>query len=281
MSLFDYFQSRFGSIDFLFDSHCHLTSFSESELEKLVEDSLKAEVMKIIDIAVDIKTSRQTIANSKKFPNVIYPTAGIDPEIAIPGSELFVPDLTEDEISKLLSELEQLIEENKENLIMIGECGLDYYWIYKNKLSEKEITKSIKFQELLFKGQVRLAEKYNLPLSIHHRSSLEDCLQIVSEYREVKALFHSFTGNFAEVKLILEKGYGVGINGIVTYKTALELKQDIQKVFGNSFPLKPEDFYKKNIFFETDAPYLVPRKGKGVRNTPMNIGLIFDFLINK
>lgn len=277
MSLPEYFLSKFGSLDILFDSHCHLSWFDEKSLSEVVAESKKAGVMKIIDIAVDLNTSKKTLENAKRFPGVVYPTAGIDPEIAIPGSELFIKNLDMGKIEDILTEFEEFVNKHYRKLIMIGECGLDYYWIYKSELSEDEIKKSKQLQQRIFTKQIELAEKYSLPLSIHHRDSLEDCLLLLKGHR-VSGIFHSFTGNVEDAKSILTSGFVIGINGIVTYRSAENIRQAVKNVLPDNKPYKIEDIYKSGVFFETDAPFLAPRGVKDRKNSPKNIRVIVDFL---
>lgn len=295
MNLLEYFQNKFGTagtdtavntantkdMHILFDSHCHLTWFEDDQRGQVVNESVKAGVTKIIDIAVDLQTSKITLSNAKKFPGIVYPTAGIDPEIVIPGSELFIENLTAE---KILTELEDFIKENHRELIMIGECGLDYYWIYKNDLSEEEVEKSKKLQKQIFARQIELAAKYNLPLSIHHRDSLEDCLKMLAELGapstppKVKAVFHSFTGDIKDAQKIINQGFAIGINGIVTYQSADGLRTAVNKLLTGQTVRTPRDLYQRNIFLETDSPFLPPRGSKNNTNVPSNIRIIADYL---
>lgn len=277
MSLLEYFLSKFGTLDILFDSHCHLTWFDEESLGEVVVESKKAGVMKIIDIAVDLNTSRKTLKNAKRFPGVVYPTAGIDPEIAIPGSELFIKDLDMEKIEDILIEFEEFVHKHYGKLIMIGECGLDYYWIYKSELSEDKIEKSKQLQQRIFIKQIELAEKYNLPLSIHHRDSLKDCLLLLKGHR-VSGIFHSFTGSVEDAKSILNSGFMIGINGIVTYRSAENIRQAVKSILPDNESYKIDDIYQSGIFLETDAPFLTPRGVKDRGNSPKNIRVIADFL---
>lgn len=292
MKITNYFKQKFDSLDFLFDSHAHLSWFEENKSTRMVEESIKNGVEKIIDIAVDLKTSKATLANARKFPGIVFPTAGIDPEIAIPGSELFIENLDSEEVEKMLTQLEVFIEENHQDLIMIGECGLDYYWIYKNDLSEEEVEKSKKLQKQIFAKQIELAVKYNLPLSIHHRDSLDDCLEMLAEFgathtvhktslsrqSKVEAIFHSFTGDIEDARKITGQGFSIGINGIVTYKSAEDIRLAVKNILTGKKIESPEDFYQTGIFLETDAPFLSPRGAKSRENSPDNIKIIFDFL---
>ncbi len=274
--LHKYFHEKFGSLDFLFDSHCHLTWFPDDQLQEIVNDSLKAGVNKIIDIAVDLGSSKKTVENSQRFPGVVFPTAGIDPEIVIPGSDLFKKDLTLEKIEELLEELQNFVEENRRDLIMIGECGLDYYWIYKSNLSDEEIQTSMDLQKIIFARQIQMAEDYELPLSIHHRDSLDDCLTLLKG-KNVNAIFHSFTGEAKDLEQVLSSGYSVGINGIITYKSAENIRQAVKEYISDINPA-PQNIYEKFIFLETDAPFLIPRGAKNKNNIPANISLIWEYL---
>ncbi|MCA9379768.1 TatD family hydrolase [Candidatus Dojkabacteria bacterium] len=277
--LLKYFEDKFGNVDSLFDTHTHLMGLSEDELEYAVKRAQNNGVNFIVDVAVDLVTSRNTLQKHKKYPEIIFPTVGIDPEVVVLGSDLYDESIDEKKVDQLLNELDSLVEENKDNVLMIGECGLDYYWIEKHDLSTEEKEKSKYLQKKLFVGQLQISSTYKLPLTMHHRDSLDKCLELINmSGLDLFGIFHSFTGNLSEAKIAIENGFAIGINGIVTYKSALELRACVQGVAGeiNS----PLDLYKNCVFLETDAPFLQPRGSKTKINEPANIKLIYDYLDN-
>lgn len=276
-NLLQYFNDKFGKVDTLFDSHTHLLGINERELAQTITRATENDVKYIVDVAVDLDSSRKTLLNHSKYNQIIFPTVGIDPEVVVPGSDLYDESINEKKIDQLLSDLDSLVSENKEDIIMIGECGLDYYWIEKQDLTSEEKNRSKYLQKKLFIGQLEISSKYNLPLTMHHRDSLDDCLEFINESGlDLFGIFHSFTGSISDARNIFQHGFSIGINGIITYKSAHELRACVKEVSGqiNS----PLDLYEKNVFLETDAPFLQPRGSKTRINESANIKLIYDFI---
>jgi TatD DNase family protein len=150
-----------------------------------------------------------------------------------------------------LNVVKQWLQERK--FYAIGEIGLDYYW----DLSFKE-------QQLdTFKQQIDLALQYQLPIVIHSRESIDDCIAIVKEKQngKLKGIFHCFSGNLEQAKDIIETGLYLGIGGVITYKKST--LPDIIKEISLSY-----------IVLETDAPYLAPVPYRGKRNESAYIPVI-------
>ena len=145
--------------------------------------------------------------------------------------------------------LEETIKSNKK-IIAIGEIGLDYYWNKDNKEKQKEV----------FRRQLDLATKLNLPVVIHTRDAMEDTYNILKEYN-VRGVMHCFSGSLEMAKKFIDLGYLLGIGGVLTF-TNSKLYQVIEKI----------DLDK--IVLETDSPYLTPVPKRGETNESANIPLI-------
>lgn len=138
----------------------------------------------------------------------------------------------------------------------VGEIGIDLYWS-KERLDE---------QEKAFRIQLNWAKEMDLPVVIHTRDSLTETLGIVSEFKGLRGIFHSFGGNEEDAGKILESGdFLLGINGVLTFKNST-LRDTLKSV-----PLS-------KIVLETDAPYLTPVPYRGKRNHPAFIPIIADHL---
>jgi len=272
----------FISQSLLFDSHCHLNAEQyDNDRDEVVERARKAGLKAIIDIGIDIKSSKKVIENSKKY-EIVYASVGIDPENLIPGSDLFdqsLFDLSAEDFAKWLEgkfeELKKLAEYEK--VIMIGETGMDNYWLTKSdELDQETKERSLKRQEQLFRMHCKLAKNVNKPLTIHSRNAIEKCLQILQEEKvsPEMVVFHSLTPDigdteekfFSKVNKIINYRYYIGINGIITFKNADLIRSVYKKVFGV--------YGKRNFLLETDGPFLSPEPYRGKRNEPKNISNI-------
>lgn len=279
--LLEHYNSRFNSTIGLFDSHAHLTYPSKLSIDEVVTNAKAAEVVAIIDVAVDLKTSMETIKNHDKFPSFVHPTAGIHPELVVPGSDLFDPVIDETSLDQIFEKLELIIEANRDKIIMIGECGIDYYWLDKSDLDNSEKEKSRSTQKELFRRHLVLADKYSLPLTIHSRDSLDDCLEIIkTSGLDLYGIFHSFTGNLSDANRIFDTGFAIGINGIATYKSAQAIRDVVRGLLPTG-ELTPRTLYESGIFIETDAPFLLPRGSRGASNQSSNIPIIFTAICNE
>lgn len=261
--------------NFLFDSHCHLYDKQfDNDRENVIKNAIQSGVQKIVDVATDVESAKKILDYSARFSKNILPTVGIHPEVFVPGSDLYKETLDSGWIDSQILEIDNLLKSNPGKFFMIGECGMDLYWLKKNNVSAEVFEHSKKFQSELFTRQVELAKTYGLPLTVHSREALDDCLAILDKYSDVKAIMHSFTGDYEQAKKILDQGLAIGINGIITYSSAQELRSTIQKIVGTV--KEPVDLYNKHIYLETDSPYLGVGELRGKRNQPKIINLLFE-----
>ncbi|HLO37254.1 MAG TPA: TatD family hydrolase, partial [Lacibacter sp.] len=142
-----------------------------------------------------------------------------------------------------------LVEEwlRKRPFAAVGEIGLDYYW-------DKTF---VTHQKDAFRKQINWALELNMPIVIHSRDSMQDCIDMVKEEQngKLRGIFHCFGGTLEEAKQIMDLGFLMGIGGVVTYK-----KSGLAEVLP-SIPLE-------YLVLETDAPYLTPVPFRGKRNEP-------------
>jgi len=133
----------------------------------------------------------------------------------------------------------------KRSFKAVGEIGLDFYW-------DKTFTKE---QYESFQSQIELALQFDIPIVIHSRNSIDECIKVIAENQKgnLKGVFHCFSGNEKQAKEIIELGFYLGIGGVVTFKNS-----GLDKVMA--------DMDMKNVVLETDAPYLAPVPFRGKRN---------------
>ena len=89
--------------------------------------------------------------------------------------------------------------------IAIGEIGLDFYW-------DKTFTSR---QYEAFHQQVELALQYDLPIVIHSRNAVDECIEVVAQYPGLRGVFHCFSGNTEQAEKIIALDFMLGIGGVV------------------------------------------------------------------
>ncbi len=283
------------SKDYLFDSHCHLNDESfDKDRDEVIKRAKDSGVEEIIDIGVNLRTAEKALKNAKRYPGIVKISVGIDPEFFVPGNDLYNEEVASKDEADLMplvsvwkSQLGEFINENRQHIAMIGETGLDKHWlaqkVSKGEIPETEAERLFNLQLGLFQMHLELASEFGLPLSVHSRGAEDEVIDLVNVFPddELQAIFHSFTGTYEQAKQILDmpKLCGLGVNGIVTYPNATEIREMYKKILGNTKDWAPRDFYEKQVYFETDAPYLSPSTKRGKRNEPGNIKDIYEFLI--
>ena len=224
--------------NYLIDTHCHISL--TDDIDTMVMDAEKNNVLKFIISGCDAKSIRDGLEIIYRYPT-IYMTAG------------FHPDEADNITDKDLADLEKIVITNKK-IIGIGEIGLDYYHNDMNKDRQKEV----------FIKQIELAEKYDLPVVIHSRDSIQDVYDILKEHH-ARGVIHCFSGSLEMAKLFIDLGFYLGIGGVLTFKNS-KLKEVMEEL--------PLD----NIVLETDSPYLAPEPYRGHTNYPQNIKIIAQAL---
>ena len=224
----------------MIDSHAHITSESYDNIDEIVSEIKEKGVVAVLNASDRLETAYEIVGLSKKYDNYLLPCVGIHPESV-------------DEIDKL-DELEEIIKNNK--VYAVGEIGLDYYYTKDNK--EKQIE--------LFNKQLDLAEKYNLPIVVHTRDSIQDVYDVLKK-RKLKGVIHCFNGSYEMAQLFIKLGYKLGIGGVVTFKNS-KLYELIEKI----------DI--ENILIETDSPYLSPEPFRGKKNIPSNVYYVAEKIAN-
>lgn len=220
--------------DFLVDTHCHMSL--TDDIDSILMDAEKNNVKKIIISGCDKKSIRDGLEIIYRYP-AVYMTIGFHPDE--------VDNLTDQDIT----DLERLLKTNKK-IVGIGEIGLDYYHNDMNKEVQKEF----------FIKQLQLAEKFDLPVVIHSRDSIQDVYDILKEFK-LRGVIHCFSGSLEMAKLFIDLGFYLGIGGVLTFKNS-KLKDVV-----NELSLD-------NIVLETDSPYLAPEPHRGHTNYPQNIKIV-------
>ena len=224
------------------DTHCHLDKLDSTPEEAIIE-AKQAGVQRMVTVSVDEPSLDFVSSMVQQFPEV-YGSVGFHPHDAA--------ELTED----LEQKIRKLALEEKK-LIAIGETGLDYHYMYS----------SAEVQQQVFSKQLQLAVELNLPVIMHSREAETDTLNILQEIPVPPlGVAHSFTSSFEMAKTLIEMGWYIGINGIVTFKNAEDLREVVSWL--------PLD----RLLLETDSPFLAPTPFRGKPNKPAHIPTIATFI---
>jgi len=224
----------------LVDVHAHLDdkSFSD-DLDEVIERARKAGVKVIITNGLNPESNRKCLELAKSF-DIVKCCLGLYPQDAEKLDE------------KQLDEELTLIEKNKNNIIAIGEVGLDYHW------TKKEEKEKIIRQKKAFEKLIELSEKLNIPVIVHSRKAEQDCIEILeNSYKDnkkktKKIIMHCFGGN----KKLVEQ--------VINNKWFFSIPPNI--VRSRHFQMIVKQCPLNQLLTETDAPYLSPYPEK--RNEP-------------
>lgn len=221
-------------------THLYLPDFKKDILN-VVERAETESVSRFYLPNIDSEVINDMIELEERFPGKCFAMMGLHP--------CSVKESFEEE----LLIVEQWLAKRK--FVAVGEIGLDYYWDITFK------TQQIKTFEL----QIDWALKYDLPIVIHSRNSLQDCIDIVKQKQNgnLRGVFHCFSGNTAEANQIIELNFLLGIGGVITYKNS-----------GLAPVIAGIDL--KHIVLETDAPYLTPVPFRGKRNEPSYLKYVVE-----
>lgn len=224
---------------FFVETHTHL-DLIKRDTEEVVKEAKEAGVTKMVTVGTDLSSSKIALEFASRFVG-IYAAVGFHPH-----ESKFLDELK-------LKELEKIANNSK--VVAIGETGLDYYW--KHSLLPCQVE--------AFKKQINLARKLDLPLIVHDREAHLDTLKILTEEAKgLKVLLHCFSGDLDMAEICVERGYYLGIGGVITFNNAKKLKAVVEEV-----PVE-------NLVLETDSPYLAPHPFRGKPNEPKYIPLIAE-----
>ncbi len=278
-----------------FDSHCHLQSDyladeegaggQEAEthrephatrLAATIARASEAGVTRMVCVGTDATTSREAVDLARRMARAdsvatavgvqMWATVGLHPHDAINGVETLdsilgaeLPDLGvgSDVGSDVGSAVGSDVGSDANNpstiVVGIGECGLDYHYDHSPRDA----------QRAAFAAQIGLAFRHRLALVIHTREAWDDTIDIlVATGVPEHTIIHCFTGGPEEARRCLDLGASLSFSGVVTFKTAVEVREAAQ--------ICPID----RLLIETDSPFLTPVPHRGSPNEPARVPLV-------
>ncbi len=241
----------------LIDTHAHLywDSFKE-DFDQVIDRSIKAGVTTIINVGVDLELSKAALQQTQgKLANIqgftAYSTIGIHPHESIKYSS----DVS---IQKDIRALDKIYQSTPDQIVAVGECGLDYLGV-DNRIKN--------LQEQLFQAQIDLAKKLNLPLIVHCRDdrsqnpeNSEAWDKVLEMIEDHPTMLHCYSGLGKTTQEILKMP-----NTLVSFAATITYpKNEYLRAAAKILPLE-------KIVLETDCPFLPPQSKRGQRNEPANI----------
>ena len=219
----------------IFDTHCHIYNSEMENAEEIIREARNNDIILILN-GTDFKSNAEVLELSKKYDNV-YAALGYFYTLA--------DEISDEEISLLDNQLKD------DNVIAVGEIGLDYYDRKDNKDSQKE----------LFEKMLNLAEKHDLPVIVHSRKAMQDTYDILKKHN-VTGSMHSYQGSGEMAEEFIKLGFYIGVGGTVTHKNNKKTRKMLNKIG------------IEHILLETDSPYLPPEEKRGEQNTSLNLKYI-------
>lgn len=226
----------------MIDTHCHIDDPQyQDELPAFLQQQKEGGVEAILVPGVDVHSIDTVLPLCAQYPDYLYPALGLHPEE--------VKDDWEQQWDAIRAKIEETRREGR--LIAIGEIGLDYHWdtTYKEQ------------QHIVFREQLLLARRLNLPVMVHIRDAMEDTYRILHEVasledetlQPLRGVVHCFTGSREMAEKFIALGFYLGIGGVLTFKNC-KLADTLRHI-----PLQ-------HLVLETDAPYMAPVPHRGQRN---------------
>lgn len=215
-------------------SHIYLPEFDSDRNEMLLR-AKNAGVSKIFLPNIDTASIEPMLQLCDAEKNYCFPMMGLH------------PCSVKEDYAIELERMEQYLNDDSFKFYGVGECGLDYFW----DLS------LIKEQKAAFEVQIQLAKKYKLPIIIHSRDAVDDCIELIARHKDenLQGIFHCFSGSVGQLEKIIALDFFAGIGGVATFKNG-----GLDKV------LKKD--HLSSLVLETDSPYLAPVPFRGKRNEP-------------
>jgi len=218
-------------------THLYLPEF-DADRDLVVEIAITRGVEKMLMPNIDVNSIDAMMNAVERYKGRCFPMIGLH------------PTSVKDDYAEQIEKMEKLFSSYK--FIAIGEIGIDLYW-----------DKTYKAEQIqAFKRQVGFAAANNLPVAIHVRESFPEVFSALEELpKNVKGIFHAFSGTPEYAQKAISMGFKLGIGGMITFKNA-----GLEKVLKSVTP--------HDIVLETDSPYLAPVPFRGKRNESSYLPII-------
>ncbi len=216
----------------IIDTHCHIYNSEMENAEEIIRQAAENDIHLILN-GTDPLSNEEVLELSRKYENV---------HAALGYFYTFADEVCDEDISLLDGQLEN------DDVVAVGEIGLDYYHTKENKDRQKE----------LFEKMLGLAKKHDLPVIVHSRKSMQDTLDILKRH-DVVGSMHCYQGSAEMAREFIKLGFYIGIAGPVTHTNNKKIGKIVKEI----------DI--SHMLVETDSPYLAPQEKRGQKNTSLNL----------
>ncbi len=262
----------------MIDTHCHIDEEAfEPDREEVIARQQQSGVQAMIVPGVNVASINSVMEVCHAHPGYCYPALGLHPEDV------------KDDWREQLATVEAAIRAHRDELVAIGEIGLDYYWDKTFKEEQKEV----------LRRQLLLAHELNLPVILHNREATEDILSIVNTIandqspmandqspmtnhqspitnHQLRGVFHCYSGSKETAEIILKMGFYLGIGGVLTFKNS-KLSETLRELNQSEIKNQQSEILNR-LLLETDAPYMAPTPHRGERNESRFMALVAERL---
>jgi TatD DNase family protein len=223
----------------LVDSHCHLDHLDLSDrqagLDEVLADARARGITQFLSVAIDLATSASLVELTQRHHNV-YSSVGVHPL---------------QKITQPVPEVEQLVAlAAAPKAVAIGETGLDNFYSADTHQWQRES----------FVNHLQASQQTGKPIIIHTRDARDETIELLRQYPlQSGGVMHCFTETWEMAEAAIELGFYISFSGIVTFKSADELREVVRRV-----PVE-------RILVETDSPWLAPVPHRGKQNEPQYV----------
>jgi TatD DNase family protein len=226
------------------DTHTHLYSEAfDDDRTQMIDRAIEQGISRFFIPAIDSSYTQAMLQLENAYPENVFLMMGLH------------PTHVNDNYKTELKHVEDMLAKHK--FYAVGEIGIDLYW----DISTLDI------QQKVFKHQIQLAKKHQLPIVIHCRDAFDEIFGVLETEKDddLFGIFHCFTGTLEQAQQAISYNMKLGIGGVATFKNG-KIDQ-----FLNQIDLK-------HIVLETDSPYLAPVPHRGKRNESIYILKVLEKL---
>jgi TatD DNase family protein len=231
----------------LVDDHCHLTHDRYKEdLNAVLDRAKKSGVKAIVCSGVNTPTNREALALAEKHKEIVKCSMGIYPvdALGLGADEIGLSRQTEP--IDLDAEF-SFIKKNKDKIVAIGECGLDYHWVKDEKHQEK--------MREVFQRVIEFTEKIKKPIVIHSRRAEANAVEMLESSKIKNIVMHAFEARKNLIKKVADNGWYFSIPATIGKSQQFQTVAEIANI--------------NQLITETDGPWMSPIPGE--MNEPKNV----------